>query len=200
MIGFIWFAFVLGLEHALDIDHLVAMTNITVSKKSSFAATKDGLFWGIGHSLMIILFGVIIILLKVYVSNEFFHFFEVCVGIFLVVLGFIKLLKLFKKNTHYNGKKENNLLPFSLGIIHGLAGSGSVVLGIISLKSIDIFTSFICLIVFSIGTIISMVIFVYFFQFFSSIKLKYKKINSVMILISSLLCISVGTFIILKNV
>ncbi len=49
--------FFLGMRHATDADHVVAVTSIVSQQRSIRAAAGTGIFWGIGHSLTLLLVG-----------------------------------------------------------------------------------------------------------------------------------------------
>ena len=50
--------FVLGLRHALDADHIVAVSTVLAERPSLRASSAVGLFWGLGHTLMLLLVGI----------------------------------------------------------------------------------------------------------------------------------------------
>ena len=56
--------FVLGLRHALDPDHLVAVSTIVSEHKSVARSSLIGAFWGLGHTASLLIASVIILLLR----------------------------------------------------------------------------------------------------------------------------------------
>ncbi|MBV9155089.1 MAG: high-affinity nickel-transport family protein, partial [Acidobacteriaceae bacterium] len=57
--------FVLGMRHALDPDHVIAVTTIVSRQRSTAKAGLIGVMWGVGHTLTIFLVGAAIILFNV---------------------------------------------------------------------------------------------------------------------------------------
>jgi len=86
-----WEVFVLGvllgLKHAFDADHLVAVSTIVSSYRNPFRAIWVGVSWGLGHTTTLFLAGVLILLLKVSLPEGLSLFFEFLVGVMLVLLG-----------------------------------------------------------------------------------------------------------------
>lgn len=83
--------FLLGLRHATDADHVVAVTTIVARQKKLQHAAMVGVTWGIGHSLTILIVGVAIILFHVVIPPKLELAFEFSVAIALVVLGILNL-------------------------------------------------------------------------------------------------------------
>lgn len=54
--------FVLGIKHALEPDHIIAVSTIASQSKKIWKSSLAGVFWGIGHTLTLLVFGVILIL------------------------------------------------------------------------------------------------------------------------------------------
>ncbi len=83
--------FLLGLKHATDADHVVAVTTIVSQQRKLRHAALVGITWGIGHTFMIIVVGIFIILLHVTIPHKAQLVFELIVAIALVVLGLLNL-------------------------------------------------------------------------------------------------------------
>lgn len=83
-----------GFAHAFETDHLLAVSNIVSQRNNAFKSMKDGIFWGLGHTSTILLIGILILLLKVHVNENYFHFLEAGVGVMLVIMGFFRLSKI----------------------------------------------------------------------------------------------------------
>ena len=54
VVSIIVFSFLLGLKHAVEVDHLVAVSTIVAERKSIFTSTIIGGFWGIGHTIALL--------------------------------------------------------------------------------------------------------------------------------------------------
>lgn len=143
--------FALGLQHATEADHLAAVSTIVSEKKNLFTASIVGGLWGIGHTISLFAVGVLVIFLKLQISESLEAKLEACVGAMLVLLGLIALRKLFQASrihvhthehaghlhTHIHAhhsetanEPHHRLSPRSvlIGMIHGLAGSAALML------------------------------------------------------------------------
>jgi hypothetical protein len=86
-VGFVALGFALGMRHATDPDHVVAVTAILTRERRLVAATRTGLVWGLGHSLTVLLVGCAIIVLKIQVPVRLGLAMEFAVAIVLILLG-----------------------------------------------------------------------------------------------------------------
>ena len=115
--------FLLGMRHATDPDHVVAVTTIVTQQRSFVKAAWTGALWGIGHTITIMLVGGAIIVLKVQLSHippRVGLSLEFAVAVMLVVLGLLTLA---------GGEKQvvqSTARPLAAGFVHGLAGSAAV--------------------------------------------------------------------------
>jgi ABC-type nickel/cobalt efflux system permease component RcnA len=107
-----------GLEHAFEADHLLAVNNLVTNRNKMNQAVKDGIYWGIGHTLTIFVVGILMIGFKVAVSEHIFNYLEATVGLMLVFLGMYRLSKLFKKNTHTHTYSHSHALSNSNSMSH----------------------------------------------------------------------------------
>ncbi|MEO5904136.1 MAG: high-affinity nickel-transport family protein [Gemmatimonadaceae bacterium] len=83
--------FFLGMRHATDPDHVIAVTTIVTREKSPSSATLIGAAWGVGHTLTILVVGGGMILFGWVIPPRIGLSMEFSVGIMLVVLGVINL-------------------------------------------------------------------------------------------------------------
>lgn len=88
--------FFLGMRHATDSDHVVAVTTIVSRQRSIWNAAWTGIFWGIGHSITLLVVGGAIILFGVVVPERMGLSFEFCVALMLILLGGINLRATFR--------------------------------------------------------------------------------------------------------
>ena len=123
LLGVVLLGFLLGMRHATDPDHVVAVTTIVSQQKSLARAARTGVLWGIGHTATIILVGGAIIVLKVQLSAipaRVGLSLEFAVAAMLIVLGLLTLA---------GGEKrvaDSTARPLTVGFVHGLAGSAAV--------------------------------------------------------------------------
>jgi hypothetical protein len=133
--------FFLGLKHATDADHVLAVTTFVSKQRSVLSSCWIGVFWGLGHTLALALAGLIVIGLKVNVSHVWESRLEFLVAAMLVVLGIRVLLKQhapphfhspdLKPHSHF-GWTQLGFRPFVVGIVHGAAGSAALMLLVLS--------------------------------------------------------------------
>lgn len=172
--------FVFGLRHALEADHLAAVSTIVSEKKNLFTASIVGGFWGIGHTISLFVVGLIVIFLKIEIPESTENKLEGLVGIMLVVLGLNALRKLYTAekihaHTHDHGTREHVHLhthrketsegshhrfsPRSvlIGMVHGLAGSAALMLFVIpTIKSQTV--AMLYVLIFGVGSIAGMMV------------------------------------------
>ena len=79
--------FFLGMRHATDPDHVVAVTTIVTRQRQLTRAALTGAFWGIGHTLTILVVGALIILFNVVIPTRIGLSMEFSVALMLIILG-----------------------------------------------------------------------------------------------------------------
>jgi sulfite exporter TauE/SafE len=79
--------FFLGLKHATEADHLVAVTTIVSEQRSIWRSSMVGVLWGLGHTLSLLLAGIAIILLNVTIPERLAMLLEFTVAVMIVSLG-----------------------------------------------------------------------------------------------------------------
>ena len=83
--------FFLGMRHATDPDHVIAVTTIVTRQKSMVHASLIGILWGIGHTTTIFVIGTAIILFSVVIPARVGLSMELSVGLLLNLLGVLNL-------------------------------------------------------------------------------------------------------------
>jgi len=83
--------FFLGMRHATDPDHVIAVTTIVARQRSLRHAAWIGVLWGVGHTLTILLVGSAIILFSVVIPPRIGLTMELGVGLMLILLGVLNL-------------------------------------------------------------------------------------------------------------
>lgn len=119
------FAAVMGMGHAFEPDHLLAVSTLVARHDQLRAALKNGLFWGLGHTTMLVIFGGLLIFGRATFLQS--GYFEAVVGVMLMGLGISRLLD---KNSYRPAQpsKQRAGFAYTIGLVHGLAGSGALVL------------------------------------------------------------------------
>src|SRR5580704_9213377 len=91
LLAIILLGFFLGMRHATDPDHVVAVTTIVSRERTMLHATVIGALWGLGHTFTILLVGSAIILFKLTIPPRLGLSMELSVGFMLILLGVLNL-------------------------------------------------------------------------------------------------------------
>ena len=102
MFGILGLGFVLGMHHALEADHIAAVSSIAARRTEVGDIVKHGLTWGLGHTLTLLAFAGIAILLGHAIPEAFARPIETGVGIMLVGLGAHVLWRLWRDRVHFH--------------------------------------------------------------------------------------------------
>ena len=140
----------LGMRHATDPDHIVAVTTIVSRERSVVKAAGIGAVWGLGHTITLLIVGGAIIAFKIGFNARLGLSMEFCVAVMLIVLG---LLNLF--DVKMTASAPSSSRPFFVGVVHGLAGSAAAALLIVPLMD-DPRWAALYLVTFGLGTIVGM--------------------------------------------
>lgn len=176
--------FVLGLKHAVEADHLAAVSTLASERRSLLSSSLVGALWGLGHTISLLAAGVAVILLHFKISERTSQGLELCVGIMLVLLGVNALRKLARGgHLHVHVHEHGGHLhahphihdgihedephthhglrfgarPLLVGIIHGLAGSAAVLLLVVTTISSSL-VGLLYIVVFGVGSIGGMMV------------------------------------------
>jgi high-affinity nickel-transport protein len=134
LVSILVIGFVLGMRHATDADHVVAVTTIVSDQPSLWRASGIGALWGIGHSLTILLVGGAIIVFRLTIPPRLGLAMEFAVALMLIVLGAINLRTSQHAGRHGHEHKpsRNAARPLVVGFVHGLAGSAFIALLVVA--------------------------------------------------------------------
>lgn len=151
--------FVQGLRHAIEADHLAAVSTIVSERKSIWSSSLVGGLWGVGHTLSLLAAGVAVLLFRFEIGDRTARALEFTVGLMLVALGANALRRLARggrlhlhehrhggrahvhphvhdgepepdPHTHHGLRLDSR--PLLVGMMHGLAGSAALMLLILS--------------------------------------------------------------------
>jgi high-affinity nickel-transport protein len=151
-------ALLLGIRHAADPDHVVAVTAIAARTRRILPALRLGLVWGLGHTLTLFGVGTGIILFNWTMPPRVGLAMEFCVALALVGVGLL--------NLGHRPRPDSSLAragrppadrAFVVGLAHGLAGSAAVALLVLATVR-DPGWACAYLIVFGLGTVAGMVL------------------------------------------
>jgi cytochrome c biogenesis protein CcdA len=91
VVSFLFLGFFLGMRHATDADHVVAIATIVSRERSVAGSALIGAAWGVGHTITVMTVGVAIIVFGIVIPPRLGLSMEFAVGIMLVLLGFFTL-------------------------------------------------------------------------------------------------------------
>jgi len=94
--------FLLGMRHALDADHLAAVATLATRSRSLGHAVLQGVAWGTGHTLTLMLFGGAVLVLGLALPERAAHALELAVGVMLVALGVDVLYRMWRERVHFH--------------------------------------------------------------------------------------------------
>jgi high-affinity nickel permease len=97
----------IGMQHALEADHLAAISAISARQTSARKIISHGAFWGIGHTLTLMGVAGGALYLGLEISAKTSAWMETVVGIMLVLLGGNFLVQLIKERIHYHFHRHN---------------------------------------------------------------------------------------------
>jgi hypothetical protein len=124
-------AFVLGLRHASDPDHLVAVTSLVAADDGDVrGATKLGAWWGLGHAGTLLAVGLPLIALKGSLPGWLERGAETAVGVVILLLA-ARVIYRWRRPAHTH-RVRSWRQALGIGMLHGLAGTGAVVVLLIA--------------------------------------------------------------------
>jgi hypothetical protein len=142
------FGSLLGMRHALEPDHVAAVSTLVGGERSGYRAAFLGLCWGLGHTFSLIVVGVVLIGLRAEMPSAVADLFELLVAVMLVGLGLRAIYLAARQgpdgplHLHRHGGVVHRHAaapahvhigrwtlarrPLIVGAVHGLAGSGAL--------------------------------------------------------------------------
>src|SRR5579864_5194216 len=100
--------FFLGMRHATDPDHVIAVTTIVTRQRQLSRAALTGAFWGIGHTLTILVVGALIILFNVVIPTRVGLSMEFSVALMLIFLGAMNIVAFMRATPSISPQAETN--------------------------------------------------------------------------------------------
>jgi high-affinity nickel-transport protein len=110
--------FVLGMRHATDPDHVIAVSTIVSRQRSIRQAGVIGALWGLGHTITIFCVGAAIILFNVVIPPRIGLIMELAVGLMLILLGILNLTGVMQRITHRYTPQHTHAQPNQDGVVH----------------------------------------------------------------------------------
>ncbi len=138
----------LGMRHALEPDHLAAVSTLVSDEHNSVKAAFLGVCWGLGHTTALVIVGCVLVVLRMEMPPRVADLFELGVALMLIALGVRAITRAVAQGQagpaarHYHGSVVHKhpgtgehvhvgtltlaRRPLLVGIVHGLAGSGAL--------------------------------------------------------------------------
>lgn len=154
--------FFLGMRHATDSDHVIAVTTIVSQQRKVGSAALAGIFWGMGHSVTLLIVGATIVFFGVVIPERLGMGLEFCVALMLVLLGLLNLRRSHRNRNevheHSQGRGFRLMIrSIFVGVVHGLAGSAAVALLVLPMIRQPLW-AILYLLIFATGTIAGMML------------------------------------------
>ncbi len=108
MFGVLGLGLLLGMQHALEADHIAAVSSIAARRSDVRDIVKHGLTWGLGHTLTLFVFAGAAILLGHAIPEHLARPLETAVGIMLVGLGAHVLWRLWRDRVHFHQHRHGD--------------------------------------------------------------------------------------------
>jgi len=93
------FGFLLGMRHATDADHVIAVTTILSRSRRFLHSTMIGALWGFGHTVTVLIVGIAIIAFNVVIPEPVGLGMELAVAVMLITLGILNLTGAMRRVT-----------------------------------------------------------------------------------------------------
>ena len=175
---------VLGLRHSLDPDHVVAVSTIVSEYRNPMRSFWVGISWGLGHTVTLLLIGIVIIALRLTIPDRLALLLEFFVGIMLIGLGIQVIYNFRRKRVHQHlhgsretahqhfhshvqepshgrkhhlgiGKPFLRKKSFLIGTVHGVAGSAALTLVVLAYIESPL-AGIVYVLLFGLGSVLSM--------------------------------------------
>lgn len=157
MLGILGLGLAFGLRHATEADHIAAVGSMLSEHGGARRALRTGVLWGAGHSISILVAGLLVLGLRLTIPEQVSRSLEFGVALMIIALGGLALSRAlrsrtdFHRHTHTHGGRTHTHLhvhgpdiehlpsdpghavptgfkPLLVGIMHGLAGSAALTL------------------------------------------------------------------------
>jgi high-affinity nickel permease len=183
LIAALGLGFLLGLRHAMEADHVAAMSTFVSQERTLLRSCLRGTFWGIGHTTALLGAGVAVIAFKLRIPPGFERAVETCIALVLILLaGHVLLRALGALSLHshehvHDGVPHRHVhvhvgagavhdhvhlfadarRPLLLGLLHGLGGGGALVLVVLTTLPSPA-AAFLYILVFGLGSTAGMLV------------------------------------------
>lgn len=106
MTSILLFGLLIGMQHALEADHVAALSSISTGTRSVRRIATHGAVWGLGHSLTLLIFAGAAVFLGLRFNDNLAHALECVVGVMLILLGGQVLFRLWHSRVHVHSHRH----------------------------------------------------------------------------------------------
>ncbi|HKE20669.1 MAG TPA: hypothetical protein VKB80_37600, partial [Kofleriaceae bacterium] len=167
----------LGMRHALEPDHLAAISTLVADRPSRFRGVFLGAFWGVGHTTSLFAVGMLLALFDARMPDRLATIFELGVAVMLIGLGLRAIRRALVEGRngvpteHEHGAHRHShegpaghvhvggwtlaTRPLLIGLVHGLAGSGALTALVVA-DLPDVPSRLIYIVLFGFGSVVGM--------------------------------------------
>lgn len=185
MLSFFTLAVLIGMSHALEADHVAAVSSMVTRQKSMSQIVRTGAVWGLGHTITLMAFAGVALIFGFAIEDSFAGWLEFTVGVMLVALGGHIVYRLIRDRIHFHVHKhdgeaphfhahshageaethdqsdhDHDHEPFPLrallvGMMHGMAGSAALLI-LTATTAPTVSSGFVYVLMFGVGSIAGM--------------------------------------------
>ena len=186
MLGILALGFLVGLQHAMEADHLAAVASLATRTKGMASAMRQGAVWGVGHTLTLLVFGGAVLVADSLVPESLATGLEMAVGVMLVLLGADVLRRLVRERVHFHAHQHDGQSHFHahsheagtdhaadphqhkhpksfplralfVGMMHGMAGSAALI--VLALQTVHSpAQGLLYILIFGLGSVVGMAV------------------------------------------
>ena len=179
------FGMLVGMQHALEADHLAAVAAMSARRSSRRQLVLRGAYWGLGHTVALFAICGAVILLGLAMTQRLEALLEFCVGVMIVLLGVNVLFTLRRRRIHFHVHEHDGerhvhghahageaaghdasrhahvhpsggfLKALAVGLMHGAAGSGALLVLIVAVSHSAV-TALFYVLSFGLGSVVGM--------------------------------------------
>jgi hypothetical protein len=155
--------FLIGMKHATEPDHLAAVATLASGQQTLAQTMRQGVAWGVGHTITLMLFGGMVLVLGKSIPPTLEQALEFAVALMLIALGADVLAPsaskaLRQSQPHAHAHVHPQRLPLralTVGMVHGMAGSAALIL--LSLDAVQSYAlGLVYIALFGLGSIVGM--------------------------------------------
>jgi ABC-type nickel/cobalt efflux system permease component RcnA len=184
MLSVLGLGFLIGMKHAMEVDHVAAVASLATRSRSVGETARFGIAWGLGHTATLFAVGTAVLLADTVVPERIASALELVVGMMLIGLGIDVLARMWRQRTHFHAHAHDGnphfhahkhanaprhdtaahrhahprglpLRALMVGLVHGMAGSAALVLLALStIQSVWLGVAYILL--FGLGSVVGM--------------------------------------------